>query len=83
MIEEFNEKAKNKLLEANVWTTKCRDCGVEIWFLKNTIGKFTPMELNLEIHRCPNKQQRSNGGFDRKPGHTRDRGWDRGEESRW
>jgi len=83
----FGEESKKKLNEANVLTTKCRDCGIEIWFLKNTAGKLTPMELNLEIHKCPNREPR--GNFDRprfsnEPRRgVKDREWDREKNPRW
>ena len=55
--DELKEGIKARLIELDLQTIPCRDCGQDIWFIKNRVGKFVPMETDLEIHDCPKRQR--------------------------
>lgn len=81
--DELREAIKARLIELDIQTIPCRDCGQDIWFIKNRVGKFMPMEPDLELHNCPKKERsfRPRNNFTPKPDYNRNNRRDKYSDS--
>jgi hypothetical protein len=55
MSDELDDQVREKLEEANIAISECKDCGEDIIFLKTKKDKWMPLDMNLEPHwaKCP------------------------------